>query len=64
MEPMITNEIDPSLMRVLEKRRDTRDSRLERKRARAAGTPPNEGTADDNKLEPDRATPVHVDDMA
>jgi hypothetical protein len=61
MDPLITNGIDPSLLRVIEKRGQERDPMPQRRRS--AGHAP----ADDEELnqEPGADTPKHaLDDLA
>jgi hypothetical protein len=63
MDPLITNGIDPALLRVLEKRGDTREAAPRRRR------PPGPGKTvepdEDNQQEPDPDTPKHtLDDLA
>jgi hypothetical protein len=62
MEPLITNGIDPALLRVLEKRGDERDPAPRRKRPAVP-----EKTAEEEELdqEPGPDAPKHaVDDLA
>ncbi|MBZ5663599.1 MAG: hypothetical protein LAO30_03260 [Acidobacteriia bacterium] len=64
MEPLITNAIDPALLRVLEKRRDTRDPAPPRKRAAAPEKPVEEQEVEEGrgKEEPGPDTPKHTFD--
>jgi hypothetical protein len=62
MDPLITNGIDPALLRVLEKRGQERDPADRRKRPPVPGKPAEEEA---NKQEPDPDTPKHtLDDLA
>jgi hypothetical protein len=61
MDPLITNGIDPALLRVLEKRGHERDPEMRRRRAPAA--PPAEDKEAEN--ESDAESPKHeLDDLA
>ena len=61
MDPLITNGIDPALLRVLEKRRDERDPVPRRKRPAV----PEKPVEEENEEEPGPDTPKHaVDDLA
>jgi hypothetical protein len=64
MDPLITNGIDPALLRVLEKRGDARDPVPRRKRAAVPGKTVDE-EENKNKEEPGFDTPKHtLDDLA
>lgn len=59
MDPLITNGIDPALLRVLEKRGDTREAAPRRRRS------PGTGKTVEEADEPDPDTPKHeLDDLA
>jgi hypothetical protein len=64
MDPLITNGIDPALLRVLEKRGDTREGAPRRRRPPGPGKAveePEEG----GQQEPDPENPKHtLDDLA
>ena len=61
MEPLITNGIDPALLRVIEKRGQERDS-MPRRRRHADPAPTDD---DDLNQEPGTDTPKHaIDDLA
>jgi hypothetical protein len=61
MDPLITNGIDASLMRVLEKRGNERDAAPRRKRPAVPENPPEQQP----EQEPDPDTPKHtLDDLA
>jgi hypothetical protein len=64
MEPLITNAIDPALLRVLEKRRDERDPAPRRKRPPAADKPVEEPelVEESEKEEPGADAPKHTFD--
>jgi len=63
MDPLITNGIDPALLRVLEKRGDERDPVPRRKRPPVTEKPVEE--QEENKGEADPDTPKHtLDDLA
>jgi len=71
MDPLITNGIDPALLRVLEKRGQERDSAPRRKRPAAPEKPSAEekNGAEENEIinneEPGPDTPKHtLDDLA
>jgi hypothetical protein len=67
MEPLITNRIDPALLRVPEKRGDEREPVPRRKRPSVPGNPVEHQTEEEEELEqqPDSDTPKHaVDDLA
>jgi hypothetical protein len=70
MDPLITNAIDPALLRVLDKRGDERDPVPRRKRPAAPEKPVEEENAEDenedeNKEEPNPDMPKHaLDDLA
>ena len=60
MDPLITDGIDPALLRVLEKRGQERDSAMRRRRPPA---PP--AKAEEKDLEPADEAPKHeLDDLA
>jgi len=60
MDPLITNGIDPALLRVVEKRGDARDSAPRRKRPAVPEKP-----LEENKDEDETDTPKHtLDDLA
>ena len=62
MDPLITNGIDPALLRVLEKRGQERDPADRRKRPPVPEKPAEE---EENKQELDPGTPKHtLDDLA
>ncbi|HKN69516.1 MAG TPA: hypothetical protein VJX30_00540 [Terriglobales bacterium] len=62
MDPLITNAIDPALLRVLEKRGQERDPAARRRRPPVPEKPTEE---EENKQEPDPDTPKHtLDDLA
>jgi hypothetical protein len=62
MDPLITNGIDPALLRVLEKRGDERDSAARRKRP---AVPEKTAEEEENKPEPGPDAPKHaLDDLA
>jgi hypothetical protein len=62
MDPLITNGIDPALLRVLEKRGQERDRAARRKRPPVPEKPAGE---EENKQEPDPDAPKHtLDDLA
>lgn len=64
MDPLITNGIDPALLRVLEKRGDAREAAPRRRRSPGPGKTV-EGGDEENQPEPDPNTPKHVlDDLA
>ncbi|MBZ5613069.1 MAG: hypothetical protein LAO23_03600 [Acidobacteriia bacterium] len=64
MDPLITNGIDPALLRVLEKRGDAREAAPRRKRPLGPRKTVEEGV-EENQPEPDPDTPKHVvDDLA
>jgi len=61
MDPLITNGIDPALLRVVEKRGATRDAFPQRKRSPV----PEKPAEDEADSEPDPDTPKHtLDDLA
>jgi len=61
MDPLITNAIDPALLRVLEKRGQERDPAAPRRRPPLPEKPAEE----ENKQQPDPDTPKHtLDDLA
>ncbi len=61
MDPLITNGIDPALLRVLEKRGEERDPVPRRKRP----VVPEKTVEEENKEEPGLDTPKHtLDDLA
>jgi hypothetical protein len=61
MDPLITNGIDPALLRVLEKRGDERDPVPRRKRPAV----PEKAVEEELDQEPGPDTPKHeVDDLA
>ncbi len=61
MDPLITNGIDPALLRVVEKRGHDGDPQPRRRRPAA----PEKIVADENKLEPGPDNPKHaLDDLA
>ncbi|MFZ0798286.1 MAG: hypothetical protein WCA13_06985 [Terriglobales bacterium] len=63
MDPLITNGIDPALLRVLEKRGQERDPTPRRKRPAVPEKPAEEG--EENNQEPGPDTPKHtLDDLA
>ncbi len=63
MDPLITNGIDPALLRVLEKRGQERDPALRRKRPPLPESPVEEEQKDDPEQSPD--APKHeLDDLA
>jgi len=67
MDPLITNGIDPALLRVLEKRGDERDPVPRRKRPAVPERPVEEQVEEqeENKDEADPDTPKHtLDDLA
>jgi len=78
MDPLITNGIDPALLRVLDKHGQERDSAPRRKRPAREKTPGEfdaesesevesgaEANAEENHQEPDLDTPKHtLDDLA
>ncbi len=65
MDPLITNAIDPALLRVLDKRGQERDSEARRKRPPAPEKPLEEGHEEENNVEPGLDTPKHaLDDLA
>ena len=67
MDPLITNAIDPALLRVLEKRGDTRDPAPRRKRTAPHEKPVEEQEAEPEpeEEEPGSDTPKHtLDDLA
>ena len=62
MDPLITNGIDPALLRVLDKRGDERDPVPRRKRP---AVPEKTAEEEENKEEPGPDTPKHtLDDLA
>jgi hypothetical protein len=62
MDPLITNAIDPALLRVLEKRGQERDPAARRRRPPVPEKPAAE---EEKKQEPDPDTPQHtLDDLA
>ena len=62
MDPLITNAIDPALLRVLEKRGQERDPAARRKRPAVPETPVG---AEELEPEPGPNTPKHaLDDLA
>lgn len=58
MEPLITNRLDPALLRVIEKRANDRESASRRRRPSSPEKSPDEETADTN------AAAHEVDDLA
>jgi hypothetical protein len=66
VDPLITNSIDPALLRVLDKRGDERDPVPRRKRpAVPEKTAEEEAVEEENKEEPGLDTPKHtLDDLA
>jgi hypothetical protein len=66
MDPLITNGIDPALLRVLEKRGDTREAAPRRRRPPVPGKPIEEAEVDEeNRQAPDSDRPKHeLDDLA
>jgi len=61
MDPLITNGIDPALLRVLEKRGDEREAAPRRRRPAV----PEKTVAEENNPEPGPGTPKHaLDDLA
>jgi hypothetical protein len=61
MDPLITNGIDPALLRVLEKRGQERDPAPRRRRPAV----PEKPVEEENKEEPGPDTPKHtLDDLA
>lgn len=61
MDPLITNGVDPALLRVLEKRGQERDPALRRRRVPAPESPAEE----EKDEEPDPDAPKHeLDDLA
>jgi hypothetical protein len=61
MDPLITNRVDPALMRVLEKRGQERDAATKRRRPPLA--PTNHG--EDEESSPESEKPEHeLDDLA
>jgi len=61
MDPLITNGIDPALLRVLEKRGDEREAAPRRRRPAV----PEKTVEKENKPEPGPDTPKHaLDDLA
>lgn len=68
MDPLLTNGIDPVLLRGLDKRGDPRDSLSRRKRLAApekSAEEDEEAVNEENKLEPDPDAPEHkLDDLA
>ena len=64
MDPLITNAIDPALLRVLEKRGQDRDPASRRRRPPVPGKTADE-TDEENQSEPGPDTPKHeLDDLA
>lgn len=64
MDPLITNGIDPALLRVLEKRGDSREAAPRRRRPPGPGKTVEEPD-EDSQPEPDPDTPKHtLDDLA
>jgi hypothetical protein len=64
MDPLITNAIDPALLRVLEKRGDTREAAPRRRRPPGPGKTVEE-EIEENQPEPGPDTPKHIlDDLA
>ena len=62
MDPLITNAIDPALLRVLEKRGQERDPAARRKRP---AVPEKPAEAEELEQEPGPNTPKHaLDDLA
>ncbi|MGO8984928.1 MAG: hypothetical protein ACLPHI_20160 [Terriglobales bacterium] len=68
MDPLITNAIDPGLLRVLEKRGEQREEQQEALRRRKRPVPPEklvEEVAEAENPEPGDDTPKHaLDDLA
>jgi hypothetical protein len=63
MDPLITNGVDPALLRVLDKRGQERNPALRRKRPPAPESPVAEEQKEDQ--EPDTDAPKHeLDDLA
>ncbi len=63
MDPLITNGIDPALLRVLEKRGDERESAPRRKRPAVPEKTVEEQGGNEDEADPD--TPKHaLDDLA
>lgn len=64
MDPLITNGIDPALLRVLEKRGEERDPQMRRRRAASPAQKEKEKEGDDDHIA-DPPTPRHeIDDLA
>lgn len=64
MDPLITNAIDPALLRVPEKRGDTREAGARRRRSPGPGKTVEE-EVEENQQEPGSETPKHIlDDLA
>jgi len=64
MDPLITNGIDPALLRVLEKRGDARETAPRRRRPTVPGKTVDEAV-EESPPEPDSGTPKHaLDDLA
>lgn len=67
MDPLITNGVDPALLRVLEKRGESRDAGPRRRRAGAAEKAPEEEQAEEQDAaeEPGVGRRKHeIDDLA
>jgi hypothetical protein len=61
MDPLITNGVDPAMLRNVDKRGHERDAEQRRRRPAAPGKTPRE----EDKLEPSEDTPKHtLDDLA
>ncbi len=62
MDPLITNGVDPALLRVLEKRGEQRDVIPRRKRP---SLPKTDEEIEENSQDPDEDSPPHtLDDLA
>lgn len=65
MDPLITNGVDPALLRVLEKRGEARDAQPRRKRTVADEKQEQEQEVADEPGEPGLDAPKHtLDDLA
>ncbi len=69
MDPLITNGIDPALLRIVDRRGQQREAVPRRKRSSSAESPAEANnaadSADKNKVEPDPDAPKHtLDDLA
>ena len=65
MDPLLTNGIDPSLLRVIEKRGSERDATPRRRRRRPAGPEKARKNEENDEGEENPETPKHaLDDLA